>query len=256
MRGEGTYQFGEDAEQEAGRLAAVERAFDPVSKCLVLGAGVRPGWRCWEVAAGNGSLARWLCGVVGPEGKVLATDLNERGFEAGDTGVEFLRHDVTTDPTPADGFDLVHARFLLEHLGDPRGVIDRLRDALRPGGVLVLEDSAGLRIDVTPTSTTFDGLAEAWELAASTVGWDASYGSRLMSDLHSAGLSDLRGHEYRQLAPGGEAWVHVAAGLERLRDPLVEHGISRAELQRAVECLGDPARLITGPPVVVATGRR
>jgi hypothetical protein len=93
-------------------------------------------------------------------------------------------------------------------------------------------------------------------MAARTVDWDASYGSRLLSDLQKAELNDVRGHHYRQLAPGGEAWAHLRAGLERLADQLIEQGISHTAYRAAIACLADPARLITGPPLVLATARR
>lgn len=256
MKGEGDYEFGADADREAVRLASVERAFDPVTQWSLREAGVSAGWRCWEVGAGNGSIARWLADLVGSDGYVLATDLDERRFRDGDTNAEFLRHDVTADPPPAERFDLVHARFLLEHLPHPPLAIARIRDSLRPGGVVVLEDSADLRIDTTPESPLFDQLASAWELAGRTVGWTASYGHRLMADLGAAGLTDLRGHEYRQLAPGGDSWAHLAIGLERLHDQLLEQGVGQTMLQRAIESLRDRAITITGPPVLVAWARR
>ena len=45
-----------------------------------------------------------------------------------------------------------------------------------------------------------------------------------MGDLRSAGLVDLRGQEYRQLASGGEAWRHVADGIKRLGEELGQQG--------------------------------
>jgi len=39
---------------------------------------VAAGWRCLEVGAGGGSIAEWLCDRVGPDGRVVATDLDTR----------------------------------------------------------------------------------------------------------------------------------------------------------------------------------
>lgn len=256
MEGDGAYQFGVETARETERLAAVERAFDPLSRWLLLEAGVRRGWRCWEVGAGNGSIARWLSAAVGPEGSVWATDLDDQRFDPGDTDVRFASHDILTDPLPAERFDLVHARFLLEHLPRPQLIVERLRQSVRSRGVVVLEDSAGLQIEVSPASPAFVELAGPWEAAGRAVGWDASYGLRLMSDLRDAGLTDLRGHEYRRLAPGGADWTHLSSGLERISERLVELGVAPEQLRSAIECLADPQRLITGPPVLLAQGRR
>lgn len=248
--------FGEDAASEAERLAAVEHAFDTQSQNVLREVGVDAGWSCWEVGAGRGSIARWLSVIVGSGGRVLATDLDDRWFDPAGTGAEFRRHDIVRDSLPGRIFDLVHARFVLEHLPAPRAVVARLAETLRPGGVLVLEDSAGLGIEVTPPAPLFDHLAKPWEHAGAAVGWNAAYGNALVSDLRIAGLVGLHGRQYRQIACGGEAWAHIAHGIRRLETELSARGITPEQLAEALRSLLDPANIITGPPVTIAWGRQ
>jgi hypothetical protein len=125
---------------------------------------------------------------------------------------------------------------------------------LKPGGALVLEDSAGLEIELEPPDDVFDRLAFAWQRAGACVGWDASYGRALIGDLRAAGLTELRGVECRHSAPGGPAWEHLRSGLHRLRSGLLEQGVDERDLAHGLAALGDPANLITGPPVVIASG--
>jgi SAM-dependent methyltransferase len=253
----GGYSFGDDRGRESERLDAVEQVFDAPSRAALSEAGVRSGWRCWEVGAGRGSIANWLAGEVGPEGHVLATDLDDRWFRADrPTNLAFTAHDLTRDSLPGEEFDLVHARFVLEHLADPQAALARLARALRPGGVLVLEDSAGLGFDVDPATHVFARLAPAWHRAGASVGWNALYGQALPRDLRAGGMADVRGFEYRRVAPGGEAWRHVASGLGRLTPHLREQEVAESCLAHAIEVLGDPANLITGPPLMIAFGRR
>src|SRR5690349_20927717 len=97
------YPFGEDRGRESERLDAVEQAFDAPSRAALSEAGVQSGWRCWEVGAGRGSIANWLAAEVGPEGHVLATDLDGRWFGAGGaTNVTFTAHDLTRDDLPGE----------------------------------------------------------------------------------------------------------------------------------------------------------
>jgi SAM-dependent methyltransferase len=250
------YEFGQDALRERERLAAVERAFDGFTQSVLTEVGVLPGWRCWEIGAGGGSIARWLATVVGSAGHVLASDANDHWFDAGTADIAFVRHDVVAEPVPEDSFDLIHARFLMEHLPQPDQVIERLRSALRPRGVLVLEDSGGLELTTTPATAAFEPLRASWEAAGSAVGWNASYGRDLMRDLRASGLTELGGREWRQVAPGGDGWAHVRYGLERLRPQLADQGVGDVDLRRALQCLADPTMMITGPPVVIAWGRR
>src|SRR5688572_26889615 len=98
-------------------LSLLEELFDPSTQHRLEGAGVAPGWRALEVGAGRGSIAAWLAERVGPEGRVVATDIDTSLLEALDEPrVEVLHHDVLADDFPADSFDLVHCRALLIHL--------------------------------------------------------------------------------------------------------------------------------------------
>lgn len=251
------YAFaGGDADREADRLAAVERSLDPPTWSTLLEVGVNEGWRCWDVGAGRGSVARWLAQAVGPQGKVLATDLQDREIDTDAPNLDFIRHDVSRDAPPGGNFDLIHARLLLEHLADPRAVIARLVSALRPGGVLVAGDAAGLKIAVVPPTPMFERLASPWERAGHAVGWQPNYGASPLADLRGAGLADVRGREHRLVAPGGADWRHVRAGLERLRAELLDQAVTVQDLDAALRCLEDPGNLITGPAVVIGWGYR
>ena len=227
-------------------------AFDPDSRGFLREVGVDVGWHCWEAGAGIGSMSEWLAEVAGPSGSVLATDTDERWFEADAAGVRFERHDVTSDPPPATDLDLVYARFLLEHLPDPRRVIERLASALRPGGVLVLEDSQGLEIQVGQRA--FDDLAAAWQEAGTSVGWDATYGARLADDLRCAGLIEVRGKTLRATGLGGPPWRHLVRGLRRLESEIAALGVAREEVDELTRDLEDASVTITGPPVALVAG--
>jgi cyclopropane fatty-acyl-phospholipid synthase-like methyltransferase len=56
---------------ESQRLHFLEAGLDPVTVACFETIGVAPGWRCLEVGAGAGSMARWLAQRVGPSGRSL-----------------------------------------------------------------------------------------------------------------------------------------------------------------------------------------
>ncbi len=95
---------------ERERLGLLERLRDPFSQRHLAALGIREGWRCLEVGAGHGSVARWLAEQVGPQGRVVATDINPRFLaEMELPNVEVLQHDIRADPLEPSTYDLAHS---------------------------------------------------------------------------------------------------------------------------------------------------
>lgn len=183
--------------RERERLAALEAANDPHTIRNFETIGVAPGWRCLEVGGGGGSIVLWLASRVGPAGYVVATDIDTKFLDAIQApNISVRRHDIIADELEPEAFDLVHARFLLEHLPARDTALARMVEALRPGGWLVLEDSD---IDPQPFAQV-DGGSESLYLRAieafsrflASAGFDRSYGRKLGMLLRSYGLVDVR----------------------------------------------------------------
>ena len=135
------YAFPHSARDESRRLELLEQRLDPLTKRRIQRLGVGQGARCLEIGGGRGSITRWLSGVVGPAGRVIATDL-QLGFlsEIGASNVEVLRHDIRTGTFPPGSFDLIHARAVLMHISPGVDLLRRIVTWLAPGGWLVLEE--------------------------------------------------------------------------------------------------------------------
>lgn len=249
------YYFGEDQEAEERRLSAVEVYSDPASRSVLTELGVGAGWACWEVGAGRGSVAHWLADLVGPSGRVLATDVDVGGLQSR-PNLEVVRHNVVEDGLPEDRFDLIHARFLLEHLPQPDELLRRLTSVLRPGGLLVVEDSDGLDLVVVPDVAELVAICRTWESVASSVSWNPSLGRSLVSALNGCDLTGVEGVIYRRKAPGGPVWEALKLGLIRLQDRIIEAGANTDALSLLASVLDDSAYTITGPPVTIAWGAK
>ncbi len=101
-------------DDERRRLGGMEARYDAGTFRYLAMLGVDDGWSCWDVGAGGGTVAAWLCDRVTPSGSVLAMDLDTRFLEELDhPNMEVRRHDVVRDPLPEGGFDLIHTRLLL-----------------------------------------------------------------------------------------------------------------------------------------------
>ena len=70
----------------------------------------------------------------------MATDIDTRFLdEIRAPNFEAWKRDINAEGLPAGEFDLVHTRWVRQHLADPEAAIERMIAALRPGGWLLVE---------------------------------------------------------------------------------------------------------------------
>lgn len=110
-------------------------------------AGVAPGMRVLDVAAGAGDQTLDIARRVGPQGHVLATDLSpailelaqENARRAGLANVGTLVADGESLPVPAGSFDAAVSRLGLMFFPDALQGLREMHRALRPGaGICVM----------------------------------------------------------------------------------------------------------------------
>jgi SAM-dependent methyltransferase len=246
---------------ERERLDSITRLYDPstLARCETLGA--RSGWRCLDVGAGTGSLARALRELVAPEGSVIALDVDTRFLRPlADEHLQVLASDVTRAPLPEGGFDLVHARLLLEHLVKRDAVLTAMVEATANGGWVLAEDfdwSTALVID--PPSAVHDKVATAIMELFAAHGYDAAYGRTLPRRLRAAGLLDVGAH-----AESLQVRAHPEHGLpqwellaEQLAPGLLAQGLlTQRDLDRFHELWHDGETVCFAPLMVSCWGRR
>ena len=259
--GAGEYGFTNAWNQAGERLRSIERWLDPGTTNLLAALGVRPGWKCWEIGAGAGSIARWLSNVVGPEGHVTGSDLDPRLIADEFDGVlAVLAHDVVNDPVPADDYDLVHCRLLLGHLPARRRVIEQMVSALKPGGCLVVEEMDFVAVATDTAREGGAALMEAVEASNAVLvgrGFDPWYGRRLHDDLTGAGLVGVATDGRCQIWPGGSAGARAwQLTFEQLRHAMVELGTSSNVVDTAIGVLADPTRTFMSQVTMAAWGFR
>ena len=221
-----TYGFDHSWRGERDRMALAELFLDPVTVRHLESIGVSEGWRCLEVGAGAGSVARWLSRRVGRSGLVLATDIDTRFVEAlaaedvsRHGSLEVRRHDIVTDEPPPTIFHLAHVRLVLQHLSDREEAVKRMAAAVQPGGWVLAEelDFASSTAVSPQASEAFERVERAIHQLLSARGFDPACGRRLPGLLQAAGRTagDLRTalSEGRQAMRQREA--ELRADLER-----------------------------------------
>jgi ubiquinone/menaquinone biosynthesis C-methylase UbiE len=105
-----------------------------------------PGERVLDIGCGFGDTTQRLAGLVGAEGEAVGVDAASRFIEdaaresadAGVTNARFLVADVQQDIGGEQGFDLAFSRFGTMFFANPVAAMRNARQALRPGGRLVM----------------------------------------------------------------------------------------------------------------------
>ncbi|MFJ3903982.1 methyltransferase domain-containing protein [Streptomyces sp. NPDC090025] len=182
-----SYVFAGAGEAERARLDLLARLTDPLHRRALSQAGLRAGLRCLELGAGTGTVAAWLAGRTGPEGQVLATDI-DLSFLDGPARppLEIRRVDAVKDELPPAAFDVVTASALLHHLPQWESVVDRMAAALAPGGALVLvEPDVGAALLGRPEHRRFWA---DWCRWGRSQGIDYGLGRKLPDAVRRAGL--------------------------------------------------------------------
>jgi SAM-dependent methyltransferase len=273
------YFFGDNsAEHEAGRLAGIQAAFDAGTFRHLADLGVGEGWRCLEVGAGAGSVAKWLCERVGEKGSVVATDINTALLDDLDLpNLEVRRHDLQTEDLPKGEFDLVHARLVLIHLPAREEVLRRMAEALAPGGWLLVEDLSfhGASTSTRRGTVALQGLLRSLKAMLKAHGADPTFARRLPLLLNRLGLADVGAEGRVVVLIGGTDSVNWALPtVDRIQERLAGDGGSRSKAQAAFErvpalrravdaqvtrlrrLLDDPEFAFFVPALVAAWGRR
>ena len=246
---------------ERDRLNSLTELYDPatIDICTRLGVGV--GWRCADVGAGTGSIAQALADMVGPDGSVLAVDLDTRFLDPLATEqLAVRRQDVVADPLPTEQFDLIHARLLLEHLPDRDAVLTGLVNALAPGGWLVIEDLDWATATVTdPPSAVHTRVAEACMTLFAGHAYDPQFGRKLPRALAARGLTGVRTRaESVQVRADAERGVPQWELLvEQLSPGLLALGlVTPSDLDAFHALWHDGDTVCFGPLMVSSWGRR
>jgi len=185
--------------EEQRRLSALNDLVNTrCLECLAL----RGGERVLDVGSGLGQFTRRMAAAAGTRalgieasGTQIAEARRLTAAAGEDTWVEFRPGDAAAPPLePGEwgGFDVVHARFVLEHVADPLAVVRAMTRAAKPGGRIVVADDDHDVLRLWPEPA---GLEDVWRAYVHTYergGRDPYVGRKLVALLHAAGAEPRR----------------------------------------------------------------
>jgi enediyne biosynthesis protein CalE5 len=120
----------------------IDAGASSISQRLVELAGVQPGSRVLDVAAGYGEPSLTAARVAGPDGRVVATDISaemlaygrERAEAEGVSTIEFVEADASALDFEPGSFDAAVSRWGIIFEPDGEGAAGRVRGFLKEGG--------------------------------------------------------------------------------------------------------------------------
>lgn len=216
------------SDHETARLILQHQLYGPITRQLLLAAGVTRGMKVLDVGSGAGDVALLLADLVGPTGQVVGVDANpailetarSRARAAGWSNVRFVEGDLADLPIGDDDFHAVVGRWILMYLAEPAALVARLATRLQPGGVIAFQES-----DLRSGAQTFPPVPMHEQLRTWMAPQDAmagpavAMGPQLFATFVDAGLPHP---ELRLDAPigGGPRWPGYAYLAESARSLL------------------------------------
>ena len=250
------------------RLLGLSRERWPDTAALFERAGLAPGMRCIDLGCGGGEVTMEIARLVAPGGSVTGVDMDQvkldlAGQAAAARGlgnVEFRALNVADWDEPG-GYDAVYCRFLLIHLSQPVDVLRRMWAAVRPGGVLIVEDADFDGWCCHPPNEAFDFFVRAYCQAHQRRGGDHAMGRKLYACFLAAGIPRPQVALVQSVWTEGEAKTLAWSTLEATREAIGSDGVASAdEVTAALTALedftADPHTLICSPRVFQLWARR
>ena len=227
------------SQAEYERLRAQARIWEGATGSVFDRVGLARGAHCLDAGCGPGEVMRMMAQRVGPAGYVCGVDVDaDLGAQAvamlqlaGHRQCAFAPVDLERgEPIPGAPFDLVYARLLLFHVGDPVAVLRHLWSAVAPGGVLVVHDYDLRTVGTLPGLESLDEWHRVVLGAFAGAGRDIHTGHRLPQLFADAGAGAPDGTDVAgRLEPLSAASGMLAAVYDSLLPAAESLGLTTAE---------------------------
>lgn len=257
-----------DSRREAARLRRQAQLWDPTAFALFDRINIKRGWRVLEVGPGKGSLHMELRRrVKGPidaveRSHIFADLLRSRCRRDGFGQGTIWETDLIAATLPAATYDLIFARWVFLFLPDPEAHLRKLVAALKPGGVLAIEDYCRATMRRVPEPPNWENFLKADLAFFASQGGDANIGARLADIYERAGLTVVDVKPTIKFGPAGSAvWNWVSSYFMGVMPQLAKFppfdATQAARLRRNWLAAGRrPTSWLIAPTLVDVVGRK
>ena len=249
------------------RLQLLARERWPDTADLLGRAGLAPGMTAVDLGCGGGNVTMEIARLVAP---ALATGIDmdevklalarETAIARGIANIEFRAMNLH-DWHEAAAYDVVYARFVLQHLSQPVQMLRQMWEAVRPGGVIIVEDADFDGWACYPPSSGLDFFTRTYAEVIRRSGGDHSMARKLYAKFMEAGIGRPEVQVNQPVYIDGEGKTLPWTTLEATADLIVAEAIAGQEdvdaalrdLKRLAE---DHQNLLLGPRIFQLWSRR
>jgi ubiquinone/menaquinone biosynthesis C-methylase UbiE len=236
----------------------------PTTLSLFNRVNVKRGMVCLDVGCGGGDVTFDLAQMVGSEGRVVGTDIDDTKLQLARqeaevqklSNVEFQLTDIGETRGESE-FDLVYARFLLTHLLDPKDALIRMHQLLKLGGLVVVEDIDFTGYFCYPDFPAFHRYVELYAEAVRRKGGDADIGARLPVMLLDAEFSQVEMNVVQPIGLSGEVKLINPITMENIAESVIALELASQDEVKSIIAemyeFADNPRTVAGLPRVVQT---
>lgn len=182
--------------QEVERLKRTTDVMATVDRAAWHQAGLRQGFRVLDLGCGAGSVTQRLAEAAYP-GDVIGADISERMVHQATTdcvhpNLRFEKADAYQLHFSDNCFDMVHARFLFQHLQYPLKALQEIYRVLKPGGSLCAIDVDDHWFTLYPEPKSTEPFRQQILAIQKQKGGDPFVGRKLFSYFHKAALEQVQ----------------------------------------------------------------
>ena len=246
------------------RLRLLSSTYRPATLALLSRAGIPRDATCVDVGCGGGDVTLDLARHVGPGGRVIGIDMDEVELEiarkeAAEQGLGNVQYQ-SGDARGSLGvgkFDVAYSRCLLSHLSDPAACISNIQMALKPHGLLILEDIDIRGIFCYPHNPAVIRFRELYAQVVRRRGADPDIGPRLPILLLEKGFEHVSMNVVQPAGFEGEVKLLVPLSMKLIADTVITDGLATPdEVAHLVDLTFEVARdrrTVVGTARVVQT---
>jgi SAM-dependent methyltransferase len=231
---------------------------------------IQPHWKCLDVGAGPGFVAMDLHERLNDKGEITALEpskfyldwFEQEAKNRGWTNIRCIHGTAETAPLPERYFDLIFTRWVIGFVPDPEKFLVQLFSALRPGGIIAIQDYIYEGLSLFPRGGAFDGMADAVRGYWRSGGGDPNISASIPTYFRKHGIQ-LKDYSPNVLAGGPDSgvieWAHRFFSTHI--QTMVDKGVIRQEQGDAmwkdwVDHRSHPDTIFVSPIVVDVAGVR